>query len=112
MNAITRSIASAEAISEASWFQRFGSPGALVSSVVSRRGVNGVATAAGVPSGRRPRTACSTSPGSSGRIAFHQLAQSVEKRTRHLDADLDSIAVNYIEERTLDLATQMPGKTI
>ncbi len=67
MKAMTTSIASADSISERSWFQRFGSPGAFVSNVVSSNGVNGAVIASGVPSGRRPSTACSTVAGSTGR---------------------------------------------
>ncbi len=63
MKAMTTSMRSADSISDRSWFQRFGSPGALVSSVVSSSGISGSAIASVLPSGRRPRTACSTVAG-------------------------------------------------
>ena len=57
MNAITTSMASADSISERNWLHRLGSPGALVSRVVSSSGMSGSGIAAGVPSGRRLRIA-------------------------------------------------------
>ena len=66
MNAITTSIASADSISERSWLQRLGSPGALVSSVVSSSGMSGSSIVPRLPSGRRRRMACSTVAGSTG----------------------------------------------
>ena len=53
MNAITRLIESADSISDRSWLRNVGSPGALVSSVVSSRGMSDPAIGAGDPSGLR-----------------------------------------------------------
>ena len=55
MNAITTSIASAESISDRNWLHSVGSPGALVSNVVSSSGISGTSRSAGVPSGPAPQ---------------------------------------------------------
>ena len=66
MKAMTTSMRSADSISDRNWFQRFGSPGAFVSRVVSSKGIKGWVMASALPSGRRPRMACSTIAGSTG----------------------------------------------
>ena len=110
MKAMTTSIASAESISASSWFSRPGSPGALVSSVVSSSGMSGSAIGCGVPSGRRSRIACRTSPGSTrsgGRICVDELGEPGHEVACNLDADSDSITVTYGRKRLLNLPTQM-----
>ena len=82
MNAITTSIASAEAISARTSWATAGSPGALVSTVVSSSGVSGRSTTSALPSGRRRRMAWSTRPGSSGTSFSSPSAASVRARGR------------------------------
>ena len=67
MNAITTSMRSAEWISVRIWLPTRGSPGALVSSVVSSSGMSGSGIASGRPSGSLPRTLRSTLAGRHGR---------------------------------------------
>lgn len=66
MKAMTTSMASADSISERSWLHRPGSPGALVSSVVSSSGVIGCSIGLGEPSGLRCWMAWRTCAGSAG----------------------------------------------
>ena len=67
MNAITTSMRSAEGISASTCVPTRGSPGALVSSVVSSSGISGSAIASELPSGSLASTLRSTSAGSTGR---------------------------------------------
>ena len=66
MNAISRSIRSAEWISVSICFPTLGSPGALVSNVVSSSGIIGFSIALVDPSGFRPRIASRISALGSG----------------------------------------------
>ena len=67
MKAITTSIRSADRISVRIWCPTRGSPGELVSNVVSRRGISGPSIDSPRPSGRRPEMLRNNSEASVGR---------------------------------------------
>ncbi len=66
MNAMIRSIRSADAISAATWWPTAGSPGALVRSAESRSGISGASISFGLPSGLSRLTARRTFGGVPG----------------------------------------------
>ena len=108
-------MASADSISERSWLHRPGSPGALVSSVVSSSGMSGCSIGCGVPSGRRWRMAWRTWAGICGELAGvggDELAEALEEVVGDLDADGDAVVLAHVGERPLDLLAQVPGDAV
>ena len=116
MNAMTTSIASADSISDRSWFHRFGSPGALVSSVVSSSGISGSSMAAAVPSGsgaedgvQHRRRVCRNHTA----IELNQFAQPIEQcRERHEVRRSHAVLVTDVEKGPFDLSAHMPSDSI
>ena len=110
MKAITTSMASAESISAPIWFSRPGSPGALVSSVVSRSGMSGSAIGCAVPSGRRSRIACRTSPGSTGvadvSVSTSSASRAMRSRATSIPTWTRSLSFTAARDRSIP-PTQM-----
>ena len=105
MKAITTSMASAESISASSWLSRPGSPGAFVSSVVSSSGISGSAIGWAVPSGRRSRIACSTSPGSTGAsdvsVSTNSASRAMRSRATSIPTRTRSLSLTAARDRSI-----------
>ncbi len=94
MNAMTTSMASADSISERSWFHRLGSPGALVSSVVSSSGMSGSSISSGCRRAAGAGWRGAPTPGSAGtrgRIDGDELAEAIEQGAGDPQPDLDAV---------------------
>lgn len=111
MKAIRTSISSADSISASSWCNNPGSPGALVSRVVSNSGISGWAIGCGVPSGRRRRRDhvqdLARFDRYFGGFGLHDLREPGDEVASHLDADPDSLAVPDRLQRALDAPAQV-----
>ncbi len=115
MKAMTTSMASADSISERSWLHRLGSPGALVSSVVSSSGMSGCS----IGCGRAVGAALEDGVEDLGRVdrqlagvGGDELAEPLEEVAGDLDADGDAVVLGHVGEGSLDLLAQVPGDAV
>ncbi len=91
-------VATAAIVSALTWCPTRGSPGALVSKVVSRSGISGAAIESGFPSGSRPMMLRSNSPATTGRSAARPEASgisrimSIKRRARSMPTAVRSLS--------------------